>query len=85
MLVPGDPNGPVFYTLDGLSVRSYEYNDAGQQSRITDENGNITEMGYDARGNVTSTKTCQTSNTDCHTEYSTTPRRSPISSTRATT
>ncbi|GAB6902710.1 RHS repeat-associated core domain-containing protein [Kineosporia succinea] len=73
VLVPGDPNGPVFYTLDGLSVRSYEYNDAGQQSRITDENGNITEMGYDARGNVTSTKTCQTSNTDCHTEYSTYP------------
>jgi RHS repeat-associated protein len=78
-IVPGGETGPVYYTLDGLSVRSYEYDAAGNQNRIWDENGNHTSLTFDARGNSTSHTTCRAAGSpgaasaDCHTDYSTYP------------
>ncbi|MEU4563631.1 RHS repeat-associated core domain-containing protein [Actinoplanes sp. NPDC023936] len=73
-VIPGDAGGPVFvrHTLDGLAVRSFEYDDKGNQRRIVNENGDAVEMGYDDRGNVTSKKTCRKQG-ECYTSYSTYP------------
>ena len=69
-IVPGDAGGPVFYTVEGLSVRSYQYDDNGNQNKIFDENGNKTELTFDSRGNVTSHTTCHDSASQCNTDYS---------------
>ncbi|HUQ59975.1 RHS repeat-associated core domain-containing protein [Lentzea sp.] len=71
-VIPDDSGGPVFvrYGVDGLSIRTFEYNDDGALTTVRDENGNPTTMTYDARGNVTSTKTCRdTSTNECYTSY----------------
>ncbi|MEV6242267.1 RHS repeat-associated core domain-containing protein [Lentzea sp. NPDC051838] len=56
--------GPV----QGVGVRSYDYDESGFQHVITDENGHQVELKHDDRGNVLSRKTCRTS-TQCDTEY----------------
>ncbi|MET9230419.1 LamG-like jellyroll fold domain-containing protein [Lentzea sp. NPDC003310] len=56
--------GPV----QGLGVRTYDYDESGFQHVITDENGHQVELKHDERGNVVSRKTCRTS-TMCDTEY----------------
>ncbi|MEV6242460.1 RHS repeat-associated core domain-containing protein [Lentzea sp. NPDC051838] len=75
-VIPNDSGGPVFvrYGVDGLSIRTFEYNDDGVLTTVRDENGNPTTMTYDARGNVTSTKTCRdTSANQCNTSYKSYP------------
>ncbi|WP_083752044.1 RHS repeat-associated core domain-containing protein [Saccharothrix sp. ALI-22-I] len=73
-VIPDSSGGPVFvrYGAEGMSIRSYSYDDNGQLSVVTDENGDTVTLGYDARGNVTSRKTCRTA-TECHTSYETFP------------
>jgi RHS repeat-associated protein len=72
--IPSDSGGPVFvrYGVDGVSIRTYFYNDDGTLKTVTDENGDSTSMTYDARGNVTSQKTCRSS-TECYTSYKSFP------------
>ncbi|WP_157984823.1 RHS repeat-associated core domain-containing protein [Lentzea terrae] len=75
-VIPDDSGGPVFvrYGVDGVSIRTFEYNDDGVLTTVRDENGNPTTMTYDARGNVTSTKTCRdTDANQCQTSYKSYP------------
>ncbi|MEV7623793.1 polymorphic toxin-type HINT domain-containing protein [Actinoplanes sp. NPDC089786] len=74
-VIPGDAGGPVFvrHTLDGLSVRSFEYDEKGNQKRIVNENGDTVTMGYDARGNVESRTTCREDKDHCFTTWSVYP------------
>lgn len=82
---PGDPafctnppgrggEGPDFirYPVDGVAIRSFEYDDNGFQTGITSENGEKVTLGYDDRGNVTSRTTCRAAG-DCQTSYTTYP------------
>ncbi|MGW0993220.1 polymorphic toxin-type HINT domain-containing protein [Streptomyces sp. NPDC002523] len=82
---PGDPafctnppgsggDGPDFirYDVDGVAIRSFEYDDNGFQTGITSENGDKVTLGYDDRGNVTSRTTCRAAG-DCQTSYTTYP------------
>lgn len=82
---PGDPvfctdppgssgDGPDFirYPVDGVAIRSFEYDDNGFQTGVTSENGDKVTLGYDDRGNVTSRTTCRAAG-DCHTAYTTYP------------
>lgn len=73
-VIPDGSGGPVFvrHPLDGLAVRSFEYDDKGNQKRVVNENGDAVEMTYDDRGNVVSRKTCRVSG-QCHTTYSAYP------------
>lgn len=73
-VIPGDAGGPVFvrHPLEGMAIRTFEYDDDGNQTVVTNENGDAVRMTYDGRGNVTSTRTCRTS-TACFTSYSTYP------------
>ncbi|MFI9387453.1 RHS repeat-associated core domain-containing protein [Kutzneria sp. NPDC052558] len=66
--IPGDSGGPVFvrYDADGVSIRSYTYDDSGMLTKVTDENGDATSMTYDSRGDVISSTTCRAVN-DCQT------------------
>lgn len=73
-VIPGDAGGPVFqrYSLDGMAIRTFEYDDKGDQTVVTNENGDAVQMTYDARGNVTSKRTCRTTSV-CYTSYTTYP------------
>ncbi|MEV6963770.1 LamG-like jellyroll fold domain-containing protein [Hamadaea sp. NPDC051192] len=73
-VIPGDAGGPVFvrHPLEGMAIRTFEYDADGNQTVVTNENGDAARMTYDARGNVVSTRTCRTS-TVCFTSYSTYP------------
>ncbi|SMD03222.1 RHS repeat-associated core domain-containing protein [Lentzea albidocapillata] len=62
----GDQGGPN----QGQGVRTFDYDARGFLSKIVDENGNKVELTNDSRGNPISRKTCRTSDTDCHTSYS---------------
>jgi YD repeat-containing protein len=42
-----------------MVIRSFGYDSQGRQNQIVDENGNAITMTFDARGNVTSRKTCR--------------------------
>jgi RHS repeat-associated protein len=70
-VIPGDSGGPVFvgHTLNGLAIRSFEYDEQGNQKKVTNENGDSVELGYDDRGNATSRKTCRLQG-ECYTAYS---------------
>ncbi|GAA1283915.1 LamG-like jellyroll fold domain-containing protein [Saccharothrix xinjiangensis] len=72
--IPDGAGGPVFvrYGAEGMAIRSFTYDDNGQLTVVTDENGDTVALGYDARGNITSRRTCRTS-TECHTSYDTYP------------
>jgi RHS repeat-associated protein len=72
--IPGDAGGPVFvrHPLDGMAIRTFEYDESGNQTVVTNENGDSVRMTHDARGNVVSTRTCRTS-TICYTSYTTYP------------
>ncbi|MBE1488907.1 LamG-like jellyroll fold domain-containing protein [Plantactinospora soyae] len=72
--IPDGSGGPVFTgnELDGMIIRSFGYNDQGQQSEITNENGDKVDLTYNNRGNITSRKTCRTA-TVCHTSYTSYP------------
>ncbi|MDR6594751.1 RHS repeat-associated core domain-containing protein [Saccharothrix longispora] len=52
---PDWQGGPV----QGVGVRTYDYDAAGFQQTITDENGHQVELRNDERGNVLSRKTCR--------------------------
>ncbi|GGL01195.1 RHS repeat-associated core domain-containing protein [Mangrovihabitans endophyticus] len=68
--IPDDASGPIFEAneLTGMAVRSYGYDALGRQNKIVDENGGTIELAHDARGNVTSRKTCRAPG-DCQTTY----------------
>ncbi|RKT52476.1 RHS repeat-associated core domain-containing protein [Saccharothrix australiensis] len=61
---PDWQGGPV----QGVGVRTYDYDASGFQQTITDENGHQVELRNDARGNVLSRKTCRAPGV-CDTEY----------------
>ncbi len=82
---PGDPQfcvvtpgsgsqDPIFdwHALDGIAVRSYEYDKSGQLVKTINEAGESTTLGYDSKGNNTTQTTCRTA-TECHTSYVTYP------------
>ncbi|WP_229402675.1 polymorphic toxin-type HINT domain-containing protein, partial [Micromonospora okii] len=73
-IIPGDAGGPVFvrHPLDGMAIRTFEYDERGNQTVVTNENGDAVRMTHDERGNVTSKQTCRTSGV-CHTAYTTYP------------
>lgn len=73
-VIPGGAGGPVFvrHPLDGMAIRTFEYDDKGNQTVVTNENGDAVQMTYDARGNVASKRTCR-STTVCFTSYTTYP------------
>jgi RHS repeat-associated protein len=73
-VIPGGSGGPVFveHPLEGMAIRTYEYNDAGQLVTVTNENGDAVRMTYDARGNVTTRTTCQRTGS-CQTSHTTYP------------
>lgn len=73
-VIPGGSGGPVFveHPLDGMAIRTYEYNDAGQLVTVTNENGDAVRMTYDARGNVITRTMCRTVSS-CQTSYTTYP------------
>jgi RHS repeat-associated protein len=73
-VIPGGSGGPVFveHPLDGMAIRTYEYNDGGTLAKVTNENGDAVQMTYDARGNVVTRTTCQRAN-QCQTAYTTYP------------
>ncbi|MGY6656849.1 polymorphic toxin-type HINT domain-containing protein [Amycolatopsis sp. TRM77291] len=56
--------GPV----QGIGVRSYDYDESGFQQTITDENGHQVVLQNDERGNVVSRRTCREPGV-CDTEY----------------
>jgi RHS repeat-associated protein len=70
--IPGDAGGPIFEEseLTGMVIRSFGYDALGRQNQIVNENGDAVTMTFDARGNVTSRKTCRKVN-DCQTTYTT--------------
>ncbi|CCH28448.1 RHS repeat-associated core domain-containing protein [Actinosynnema sp. NPDC047251] len=72
--IPGNSGGPVFvrYNTEGMSIRSYSYDDNGQLTTVTDENGDTVGLTYDSRGNIASRRTCRAAN-DCQTSYETYP------------
>ena len=72
--IPGDSGGPVFvrYDAEGVSIRSYTYDDSGLLTKVTDENGDSTATTYDARGDVITSTTCRAVN-DCQTTRTTYP------------
>ncbi|GAB3720892.1 polymorphic toxin-type HINT domain-containing protein [Amycolatopsis oliviviridis] len=59
----GEPAGETAY-----GIRSYDYDDEGNQSTIVSENLNEVVLGFDKRGNVASKRTCLMA-TRCQTEY----------------
>lgn len=65
-------SGRVLSHTDGLGdTTSYGYDSAGFQSQVIDPNGDITDTGYDIRGNVVSTTVCQNQSAGkCATSYS---------------
>ncbi|MCO6006184.1 DUF6531 domain-containing protein [Actinoallomurus purpureus] len=73
-LPPGTGDEPDFvrHDLDGMALRTYDYDDDGYLSLVTNENGDSINFGYDQRGNITSRTTCRAKG-DCHTAYSTYP------------
>ncbi|MFE2752567.1 LamG-like jellyroll fold domain-containing protein [Actinosynnema sp. NPDC059335] len=73
-VIPGDAGGPVFvrHPVDGMAIRSFSYDDAGNLTAVTNENGDAVAMTYDARGNATSTTTCRRAG-ECHTSHTAYP------------
>ncbi|MFF7204809.1 polymorphic toxin-type HINT domain-containing protein [Streptomyces sp. NPDC008141] len=69
---PGAEPDFVRHPVGGVAIRLFEYDDNGFQTGITSENGDKVTLGYDARGNVTSRKTCRGKD-DCQTAYTTYP------------
>ncbi|MFF5055016.1 LamG-like jellyroll fold domain-containing protein [Micromonospora sp. NPDC000663] len=69
-VIPGDAGGPIFvrHPLDGMAIRSFSYNEDGQQSKVTNENGDTVEMTYDSKGRLATRKSCRTP-TQCFTNY----------------
>ncbi|HYN93017.1 MAG TPA: polymorphic toxin-type HINT domain-containing protein [Pilimelia sp.] len=73
-VIPGDDGGPVIKPVssESTAIRTYFYDAAGNQYKVVNENGQFVEMGFDARGNVATKKSCRTP-TECHTSYYTYP------------
>jgi RHS repeat-associated protein len=65
-------SGRILSHTDGLGdTTSYGYDSAGFQGQVIDPNGDVTDNGYDIRGNVVSTTVCQNQATaTCATSYS---------------
>jgi RHS repeat-associated protein len=71
IVIGGDPVF-VVQPIEGVAVKSYEYDDKGRLTKSVDENGNWVDLTYDSRGNVTSQTSCRersAPNTDCSTRY----------------
>jgi len=73
-VLPGTGPEPIFgrQPLDGLAIRTFEYDSRGFQTVSTNENGNSVTLAYNDRGNVTARTTCRTS-TLCFTQRYTYP------------
>ena len=65
-------SGRMLSQTDGLGfTTTYGYDSAGFQDQVIDPDGDFTDSGYDIRGNVVATTTCQNQATlKCSTSYS---------------
>ncbi|WP_053733756.1 RHS repeat-associated core domain-containing protein [Nocardia sp. NRRL S-836] len=77
-VIPGEAGGPVFVTqpTGGLAIRTYSYDEAGNLSVATNENGDSVTTTYDGAGHPVSVKTCQSAGV-CQTSYTTYPASAP--------
>lgn len=57
--VPINGGAGGFVPVEFQGVRSFDYDDAGYQTTITDETGRQIEIKHDERGNVKSRRTCR--------------------------
>ncbi|GLZ15022.1 hypothetical protein Acsp04_52570 [Actinomadura sp. NBRC 104425] len=69
---PGDIPDFVGIPLTGMGMRTFQYDDRGFPTVVTNENGDSAKFTHDARGNVTSRTTCRSKDV-CHTAYFTYP------------
>ena len=59
IIQPGQDGGSyVIQPTEGIAVRTYYYNADGLMARVVNEVGSWVDLTYDARGNVTSRKSC---------------------------
>ncbi|MGZ3142267.1 LamG-like jellyroll fold domain-containing protein [Lentzea chajnantorensis] len=65
--IGGGPGSFVPVEMQG--ARTYEYDEAGFQSKITDETGNRVTLQHDKRGNIVSRTSCRSGLSDCQTSY----------------
>ncbi|MGP4021731.1 LamG-like jellyroll fold domain-containing protein [Actinomadura sp. 3N407] len=73
--LPGNSGGVPDWmgiTLAGMGIRTFEYDDQGHPTTITNENGDSVELTYDDRGNILTRTTCRTKDV-CYTAYYTFP------------
>ena len=65
-------SGRMLSQTDGLGfTTTYGYDSGGFQDQVIDPDGDFTDSGYDIRGNVVATTTCQNQSTlQCSTSYS---------------
>ena len=65
-------SGRMLSQTDGLgNTTTYGYDSAGFQDQVIDPDGDFTDSGYDIRGNMVATTTCQNQATlTCSTSYS---------------
>ncbi|MFF4414927.1 RHS repeat-associated core domain-containing protein [Streptosporangium sp. NPDC001559] len=78
-----DPqNGVVTYVSDAQrgyrevsmtdqvgATTKWAYDVGGNPAKVVDQNGNVVELAFNARGNLLSKKTCRTTGANCSTEY----------------
>ncbi|MBO2454544.1 hypothetical protein J4573_46175 [Actinomadura barringtoniae] len=69
-LPPGGGDEPDFihHSLDGMGIRTFDYDDRGFLSAVTNENGDTVKLVYDDRGNLTARTTCRSKDV-CNTAY----------------
>ncbi|WP_149256886.1 RHS repeat-associated core domain-containing protein [Actinomadura sp. K4S16] len=73
--LPGNTGGVPDWmgtTLAGMGIRTFEYDDQGHPTTITNENGDSVKLTYDARGNILTRTTCRTKDV-CYTARYTFP------------
>ncbi|MFF5257942.1 LamG-like jellyroll fold domain-containing protein [Actinomadura viridis] len=69
---PGDVPDFIPIRLEGMVIRTFDYDDRGFPTKITNENGEAVQLTHDDRGNVLTRKTCRSPGV-CHTAYYTYP------------
>ncbi|MFA1551734.1 LamG-like jellyroll fold domain-containing protein [Actinomadura chokoriensis] len=73
--LPGNPGGVPDWmgmSIAGMGIRTFEYDDQGHPTKITNENGDSVGLTYDGRGNVLTRTACRTEDA-CHTARYTFP------------
>ncbi|MFD0688592.1 polymorphic toxin-type HINT domain-containing protein [Actinomadura fibrosa] len=55
----GDVPDFIYVIADGMGMRTFDYDDRGNPTKITDENGNAVTFTYDGRGNILTRTACR--------------------------